>query len=492
MGVADIVAGKETLVVQVAAAKGAASDVPSQMKEFGTLQARGGVGSQVMLQVGAQFGSEVGLARQSHQAAGTQQLQDFDHSGVKAAGIDIFRHGQRETGRGESSPFIRSGVNLGGSQQGFDDFQVHNHFAQAILHMGLLAGAEGFHHQGSRSQEKLGFRQDAGNDLVEAVDNPTGAVGQIVAALHIAQQKDALPRHQYIVENHHGVHFLKARAQGMVKGGAAVVKAFPADKAQARRSARNGKRQGVFIGVGHGLMGTGGINGDFVGEGAEGSQHPGAAHHYAVIPLFNHPQSHILGQVVGVARLGDAGTLRIDQSMGQAQILFPDQFIVALDVVAEFRADGGEVGGGPGHSDKGGVHIIGGAPHHPAVELGPLIEHCPPPFQVGQVAGGQERHSYRVAGSGRGVGHQVPQIGLMLQIVEGGYGTGAVSQAGMGSDIGNPGAVNPDFRGPVFKALQVLGAGAGRHRADLAIGYRGDYQYNRVGERWRGAMQATV
>ena len=155
--------------------------------------------------------------------------------------------------------------------------------------------------------------------------------------------------------------------------------------------------------------------------------------------------------------------------MGQAQILFPDQLVVAPDVVAEIRADRGEVGGGPGHGHKGGVHIIGSAPHHPAVELGPLIEHRPPPFQIGKAARRQERHSHRVPGRGRGVGHPIPQIGLMLQIVEGGYGAGTVSQAGMGSNIGNPGAVHPDFRGLVFKPLQVLGAGAGRHKADLSI-----------------------
>ena len=75
----------------------------------------------------------------------------------------------------------------------------------------------------------------------------------------------------------------------------------------------------------------------------------------------------------------------------------------------------------------------------------------------------------------------------MLHIVQGGDGAGAVSQAGMAGNIGGPLSVNPDFRGLVFKPLQVLGAGAGGHKA-VPRGCSG-CQYNRVeeGERMGGS-----
>ena len=75
----------------------------------------------------------------------------------------------------------------------------------------------------------------------------------------------------------------------MVKVGPAQIEALPAKELEARGVARNGKGEGVFfLGVGGQPMVPGGVDGDLVGQGTQGSQQPGTAHHDSSVGLLHH------------------------------------------------------------------------------------------------------------------------------------------------------------------------------------------------------------
>ena len=67
-----------------------------------------------------------------------------------------------------------------------------------------------------------------GHHLMTRMRVAVGFLGGPIAQVHVAQQEDPLPGHQHIVEEDNGIHLLKARAQGMVKVGAAQVETLPA------------------------------------------------------------------------------------------------------------------------------------------------------------------------------------------------------------------------------------------------------------------------
>ena len=240
---------------------------------------------------------------------------------------------------------------------------------------------------------------------MKAVDDPPGARRHIVATLYIPQQEDPFPGHQHIIENHQGVHFFEPRPQRMVESGTTVVKTLPANIAETRRVAGDGKGNGVLVGVCRRLVGTGRIDRDFVRNGAKGSQHPRATNYDPGIRFLDHPQGNILSQGVGNIPLGSAGTLRVDQGMGQTQVFFPYKLAVAAHILAESGTVFIEKRSCRRHRYKSGVKVIRGAAHHATVEPGPMVKHTPPAFEVGYVLGHNERQTDLLARSGRSKGH---------------------------------------------------------------------------------------
>ena len=85
-----------------------------------------------------------------------------------------------------------------------------------------------------------------------------GAREQGVGQLDIAVQKDAVPRHQHVVEDRHGVGLLEARAERMIPFRlVAVVERLAADEAQALGVGRNAEGERVFPSPGRTENGSG-------------------------------------------------------------------------------------------------------------------------------------------------------------------------------------------------------------------------------------------
>src|SRR6266851_6635392 len=126
------VAGEETLVEHLAAAKGAARDVPRESKQLDAIARRRVVGGEVLLDIRGERAREIRLARDDHKAAGPEQLQDLDHariSGHKQVARNLRRH-LRGT---HHAPFIDLSVGFGGAQARPHQFRVHHQLAQPFL-----------------------------------------------------------------------------------------------------------------------------------------------------------------------------------------------------------------------------------------------------------------------------------------------------------------------------------------------------------------------
>ena len=112
---------------------------------------------------------------------------------------------------------------------------------------------------------------------------------QRVAHLHVAVEKDAVPRHQHVVEHADRVGLLEARAERMVPFRLlAAVERLAADEAQAGRGRRNPEREhmALLAVADAGLR----IDQELVRGRSMGRQHLGAAHDQAVLGLLHHAE----------------------------------------------------------------------------------------------------------------------------------------------------------------------------------------------------------
>ena len=215
-----------------------------------------------------------------------------------------------------------------------------------------------------------------------------GARAVVVAQLHVAQQEDALPRHQDVVEEHDGVHLLKAGAEGVVEVRTALVKALAAEELDAGGVAGDGEGEGVLpVVVGQAVAGNG-IDGDFVGNGAEGRQDAAAPDDETGVGLLDGGESHFLGQIVRGGR--SAAALEVDQGVGEGDVVFPQELVVVEDVLLELGAVLREVVSGASPGGEDGVHEVRRAAHHAATGPGPAGHHLPLAHQVIRGAGNLE------------------------------------------------------------------------------------------------------
>ena len=124
----------------------------------------------------------------------------------------------------------------------------------------------------------------------------------------------------------------------MVEVGAAEVDGIAALEFEALSVAGNGETEGVFALIaGRDPAGAGRIDGDFIGDRAQGGQDAGAAHYDAVGIFIHHRQRHF-GTVVKRSRAHGAATLQVDQGVGHHDVVFPDVLVVVEDVLLELRA----------------------------------------------------------------------------------------------------------------------------------------------------------
>ena len=153
-----------------------------------------------------------------------------------------------------------------------------------------------------------------------------------------------------------------------------------------------------------------------------------------------------------------AAALQVDQRVRQHQVVLGDIAVVAPHVVGEFRLAAAEIIGGPGPAGERDVHEVGRAAHHAAGRARPVQHHHPPPLQILPGAGNDERQAQRVTGVGTGEGHRVAMRRIALQVIQRCDGLGAAGQAGMGGDIRDPLAAQPDLGLALPQTGQILRA----------------------------------
>src|SRR5262249_40861125 len=94
----------------------------------------------------------------------------------------------------------------------------------------------------------------------------------VIAQLHIAQQEDPLPGHQYIIEEDDGIHLLESAPQRVVEVGTSQIETLPAEKFEARSVTGDSKGEGVTpLRIRRELMVSGGVHGNLVGQRPQGS-----------------------------------------------------------------------------------------------------------------------------------------------------------------------------------------------------------------------------
>ena len=105
--------------------------------------------------------------------------------------------------------------------------------------------ADRVHERAREAEHELGLGDVLDDDLVRHVHDGARARVRLVAALDVAVQEHALPRHEDVVEHDDGVHLLEARAERMIEMRAPVVDALAADESQARGVGRNREAERV-------------------------------------------------------------------------------------------------------------------------------------------------------------------------------------------------------------------------------------------------------
>ena len=137
--------------------------------------------------------------------------------------------------------------------------------------------------------------------------------------------------------------------------------------------------------------------------------------------------------------------------------------VVADHVLAELGPVLSVVFGSSGHGYEGDVEVVGSASHHPAVVAGPAGHHAALALDVFDGLGHEEGQSHTVACGGGDVGHLVQGVGVVLHVVEGGYGEGPVAEAGVGGHIGDALPTDADVAGTFPEAVDVFSASACWH-----------------------------
>ena len=238
--------------------------------------------------------------------------------------------------------------------------------------------------------------------------------------------------------------------------GAPHVVALAADEPQAGGVAGDGEGEGEPLGVLGLVADTGGVDGDLIGGGPQGGEHPRAAYHDAGVGLLLDGQGHL---VFGVLHDGTlAGALEVDEGVGESKVVLAHVLVVLEDVVLELRTALGKVVGGASPSSDVAVKEVGGASEHAAASASPLVQHPAAGLQVIHGAWDDEGEADAVAGGGGDVGHLVAYLWVVLHVVEAAEGQHTVAEGRVRGDILHLFTLDPDIAWAVSEALDVLGA----------------------------------
>ena len=161
---------------------------------------------------------------------------------------------------------------------------------------------------------------------------------------------------------------------------------------------------------------------------------------------------------VGVRLLADGGAavhLRVAETVGEREVVVADVGVVVDEVLGEHLLVAAvllrHLAGG-GHLD---VHVVGRAAEDAVVGVGDDLEGAAAAQQVLLVVGDDEGEADRVAGGGRGEGHVVVKGRVVLEVEEVGESAGHAAELGVGGDVRDELALEPDLAG-VPEAVQEL------------------------------------
>src|SRR5262245_61289185 len=111
--------------------------------------------------------------------------------------------------------------------------------------MGEMAVPEHMCHEQGRPQDQLALRHIFGSALMGRMVGGVRGRGSSIDHADIAEQKHALPRDLYVVEEDDGVHLLKTRSEGMLEVRLPNIKTLATQEFKTWRATGDGETEGV-------------------------------------------------------------------------------------------------------------------------------------------------------------------------------------------------------------------------------------------------------
>ena len=393
-------AEEEPLVQRLTAAETTDTDIVRQPEQRHTIAGFKVGELEVAGHVLGDFVGEISLCRRRHQRARPQQLQDLDHARVHLR-EQVARGVQRTAQRDPVAPLILVRLLLGREQQRSHGLAHHHHLSDHALDVQVLVARRRLRDRRHQADHELGLGQLAAGDLVHHVHDRVGLGEGLIAQARLAVHEQPLPRHQHVVEDHDGVHFLEPRGQRRIEVALAQIVGIARQQLQPRGGNRDGEGKGegnvLIRALKHGRR----EDLDFVRRRTERGEQARAPDDDPGVGLAHDVQRDL---VIKPPLPGNGvGLVRVEQRVGQHQIVLAGVVIVVAHVLSEVGVPHPALGAkieplrstGEGH--QRGVLIIGGPAEH-AVRPGcPLVVGLAAPLHVFLGFGQHERHGATVA-----------------------------------------------------------------------------------------------
>ncbi len=284
----------------------------------------------------------------------------------------------------------------------------------------------------------------------------------LVTQTRLAVHEQPLPRHQHVVEDDDGVHFLEPRGQRRVEMALAQIIGIARQQLQPRGRNRNGKGEGKGNVLLRALEHGRGEDLDLVCRWPEGGEQARAPDDDPRIGLTHHVQRHLV--VEPPLPSNSVGLVRVEQRVGQHQIVFARVVVVVAHVLREIRVPHPTLDAkieplrcaGEGH--QRGVLIIGGPAEHAVRPCCPLVVGLAAPLHVFLGLGQHERHGAAVAVLVL-VSQRVDQRRVGLAFEEAGQRRCPAAGRRVGGDVLDALTAGPDLA-VILQPGEVFGGGA--------------------------------
>ena len=328
--------------------------------------------------------------------------------------------------------------------------------AELELQVLLVVLAEVLDDLGADAGQHLGLAGHPDEDVVEGPRQDLAQQAQVhVRGLAV---EDPLGGHEDVVEDHPAVHLVEAGGQAAIRDGRGHQRGTAEDP-QAGCVHRQGEVDDLVVGQA-GAVGR--QRHVLIGERRQRGHRLHAVHHDAVAALLGEAQvlealprdPHVLGGV--------------GEAVGQRHVVLAAELQVGGDVVGVAGLDLGERGPHvvEAHDDR--RHVLRQATQRPAGAARQELDHAAAAVQVLQRLREDVAEADGVTARRRLHGQQVPEFGIVLQVVDAGERLRASGQGGVRRDIVHQLAVQPDLPA-VADAFEVVLSGADPH-GSLSLG----------------------